>query len=423
MLPQRKPAAALESTITADIVVIGAGFAGLAAARRLGQIDPTLRVAVLEAGIVGDGPAGRNSGFIIDLPHEVSSQDYGAAALQNGRDHVVLQRRAVSFATQLAAEQDWSRDILDMCGRYNVAMTAAGDRHIADYARLLDQLGERYCLLDRAGIAQVTGSEAFSSAIFMPGTAMIQPAAYIRGLADALQGKVTLYEQSPAMALERQANGWIVRTTRGLIKTGQIILATNGHAQHFGFFPGQLMHVRTYASMTQVFDPARLGGQRRWAATPSSAMGTTLRRIPCADGDRLLVRSRYTYNPGMNVGKGTLRRAGVVHDKKLAHRFPGLSDIGMQYRWGGAMALTRNSVPAWGEVDHGIFAACGCNGLGASNATASGLATAEALLGEKSPLVRIYREFAAPKKLPPQPFLTLGAKTTLAIREYRGGIE
>ena len=62
--------------------MIGAGFAGLSAARRLAQIDPTLTVAVLEAGVVGDGPAGRNSGFIIDLPHEVSSEDYGGDSLR-----------------------------------------------------------------------------------------------------------------------------------------------------------------------------------------------------------------------------------------------------------------------------------------------------------------------------------------------------
>lgn len=423
MLPPRRPTPALACAMTADIVVIGAGFAGLSAARRLGQLDPGLRVAVLEAGIVGDGPAGRNSGFIIDLPHEVSSEDYGGTALQKSRDHVTLQRRAVTFATDLAAEKGWSRDVLDMCGRYNVAMSAEGDHHILDYARQLDQLGEGYTLLNRSEIADVTGTKAFSSAIFMPGTAMVQPAAYIRAVADALGGNVTLYEQSPVMSFETKGNGWLVKTPNGTVETGQIILANNGYAEKFGFFRGQLMHVYTYASMTKAFDPSRMAGKRDWAATPSSPMGTTLRRVSGPQGDRLLVRSRYTYNPGMNVGNATLRRAGAVHDRKFAHRFPGLTDIAMEYRWGGVMAVTLNSVPAWGEVDRGIFAACGCNGLGASNATASGLAAAEQLLGAQSELTRIYRGFPPPKKLPPQPFLTLGAKATLALRERKAGIE
>ncbi|WP_294931256.1 FAD-binding oxidoreductase [uncultured Paracoccus sp.] len=423
MLPPRQPTPALKQAITADIAVIGAGFAGLSAAHRLAQIDPALRIAVLEAGVVGDGPAGRNSGFIIDLPHEVSSQDYGGAALQKSRDHIALQRRAVDFAVELAQRQGWPREVLDMSGRYNVAMSPEGNRHIRDYAAQLDRLGEDYRLMDHAEIAGVTGSEAFSSAIFMPGTAIVQPAAYIRGLADALPGNVVLYENTPAMSLTPKGDGWRIGTPEGAVEAGRIVLANNGHAERFGFFRGRLLHVHTYASMTAPFAPDRLRGLRDWAATPSSPMGTTLRRVSGADGDRLLVRSRYTYDPAMTVGAGTLRRAGHVHDGKFAHRFPGLRDVAMQYRWGGIMALTWNGVPAWGEVERGIFAACGCNGLGASNATASGLAAAEQIMGVATELTRIHQGFAAPRKLPPQPLALIGVKATLAIRERRAGIE
>lgn len=423
MLPPRTPAAILDDRQTADIAIIGAGFAGLSAARRLAQIDPSLRIAVLEAGVVGEGPAGRNSGFIIDLPHEVSSEDYGGNALEKSRDHVLLQRRAVSFALELAQERGWARDILDPCGRYNVAMTPEGDRHIRDYARQLDRLGEDYRLLDREGIAGVTGSAAFTSAIFMPGTVIVQPAAYIRGLADALPANVRLFEQSPALRLDRQPGGWRIGSPKGSVEAPRIILANNGHAQRFGFFRGKLLHVYTYASMTQAFDPARLGGHRDWAATPASPAGTTLRRVSGPSGDRLLVRSRYTYNPGLAVGDAGLRRVGRVHDRKFAHRFPGLSDLAMEYRWGGAMALTWNGVPAFGEVEDGIFAACGCNGLGASNATASGLAAAEAITGTGSDLLRIYRGFPAPRSIPPQPFTLIGARLSMALRERRAGIE
>ena len=201
------------------------------------------------------------------------------------------------------------------------------------------------------------------------------------------------------------------------------MLANNGYAERFGFFRGRLLHVFTYASMTEAFDPARLGGQRAWAATPASPMGTTLRRISGRGGDRLLVRSRYTYNPSLHVGEGTLRRAGARHDGKFAHRFPSLAGTRMEYRWGGAMALTWNGVPAFGEVEPGVLAACGCNGLGASNATASGLAAAETLLGVESELTRIYRGFASPQALPPQPLTLIGAKATLALREWKAGVE
>lgn len=296
LLPSRPGTAPLAEATTADVTVIGGGFAGLSAARRLSQLDPALRVVVLEAGIVGNGPAGRNSGFIIDLPHEVSSEDYGGAALQKSRDHITVQRRAVDFAKDLAAERGLDRDTLDPCGRYNLALTAEGDKHLADYAAQLDRLGEAHDRLDAAAVAAVTGSQAFTSGIYMPGTVIVQPAAYVRALADSLAPPVRLHERTPAIAIERKGAGWLVRTPDGSVESPRVILANNGYAARFGFFRGRLLHVYTYASMTEPFAPARLGGQRSWAATPASPMGTTLRRIEGADGDRLLVRSRYTYN-------------------------------------------------------------------------------------------------------------------------------
>ena len=95
----------------------------------------------------------------------------------------------------------------------------------------------------------------------------------------------------------------------------------------------------------------------------------------------------------------------------------------MEYRWAGAMAITWNSVPAFGEVEAGIIAACGCNGLGASKATASGIAAAETAIDVSSKLTHIYRNFPPPKSLPPEPLTTIGAKVTLAVREWSAGAE
>jgi len=64
ILGAQPPAVELDKDLTADVVVVGAGFAGLSAARRLTQLDPKARVIVLEAGRVAEGAAGRNSGFI-----------------------------------------------------------------------------------------------------------------------------------------------------------------------------------------------------------------------------------------------------------------------------------------------------------------------------------------------------------------------
>ena len=67
-LPEPRPCKRLHGVQKADHVVIGAGFAGLAAARRLAEHLPQSRILLVDAQRVGYGASGRNSGFVIDLP-------------------------------------------------------------------------------------------------------------------------------------------------------------------------------------------------------------------------------------------------------------------------------------------------------------------------------------------------------------------
>lgn len=423
LLPPRLANAALDGAVSADVAIIGGGFAGLSAARQLMRRDPTLKVVLLEAGLVGEGASGRNSGFIIDLPHEVSAEGLGGGSLERARRDIRMYRTAIDMGRELAEAHGWGKDVFDPCGRFSVARGTQGDAHILAYARQLDALGEPCEHLDTRQIGAVTGSPAYTSGLFMPGTVMIQPAAYVRRFADALAGAVQVYERTPALSFRQAGDAWVIKTPKGVVTAGKVILANNGHAQSFGFFKGQLLHVFTYASLTERFAPERLPGQRTWAATPALPMGTTVRRIRDGDSDRILVRWRYSYNPSLTIGDSQVNSAGRVHDGKFLTRFPALKGLRMEYRWGGPMALTWNSVPAFGEVDRGVFSACGCNGLGASKSSAAGIAAADQALGVSSELVEIFTGFDKPKPLPPQPFLTIGAKANMKFKELRAGDE
>src|SRR3546814_11674906 len=67
-----------------------------------------------------------------------------------------------------------------------------------------------------------------------------------------------------------------------------------------------------------------------------------------------------SYHAGLEINEVHVRSAGRVHDGKFADRFPNLTGVKMQYRWGGPMALTWNSVPILGEIEPGLFAAFAC---------------------------------------------------------------
>ncbi|MDG1414708.1 MAG: FAD-dependent oxidoreductase, partial [Alphaproteobacteria bacterium] len=182
LLPEPAAPRVLAEKRTADWLVIGAGFAGLAAATRLSQLRPDDTIVILEALRVAEGPAGRNSGFMIDLPHDLTSEDYGGA-LESDRAQTRANRAAIDFAQAMAEEAELSAEAFNRCGKINGAATDKGHQHNLDYAKHLENLGEAYQMLDAHAMRQLTGIEYYKSGLFTPGSAMIQPALYVRSLA------------------------------------------------------------------------------------------------------------------------------------------------------------------------------------------------------------------------------------------------
>ena len=426
LLPPASPARLLDKNIIADWLVIGGGWAGLAAARRLLQNCPRDRIVLLEASRIGEGPAGRNSGFMIDLPHDLASDSYQGAA-DRDRQQIRMNRAAIEFAAEVAADLAMPEEAFARVGKVNAAATAKGAAHLDAYARHLERLGEPFEQRDEASMRSLTGTAYYRSGLFTPGAAMAQPALFIRTLANGMAARgLQIHEASPVVALERAGPDWRAGTPAGSVTSPVVILAVNGHAESFGFFEQRLMHVFTYASMTRALsedEVRRLGGARRWGVLPADPMGSTVRRIAGTGGDRIVVRNRFTFNPTLEVTERQLKRVALDHDKSFLARFPMLQDVAMDYRWGGRLCLSQNGVPAFGEIEEKLFAACCQNGLGTTKGTFAGLLAADLATKTDNPLIHEMLAFAAPKRLPPKPFVRLGATATLRWKESRAGRE
>lgn len=411
----------LEGACTADIVIVGAGFAGLSAARRARQIEPGARIIVLEAERIAESSAGRNSGFMIDLPHELTSDDYAGAG--DDRTVIALNRRAIGFADAAVAEYQINANYFDRAGKLNGAASDAAHAHNESYAAHLASLGESCELLDRQAMKALTGSEHYRSGLYTPGTVMLQPAGYIRGLAAGLVREgVRLHETSPVTALTRESDAWRVETPGGRISAGRVILTVNGHLESFGFERGRLMQLFLYAVMTPELDRdalTRLGGRNRWGITPSDPMGTTVRRIDTGQGgNRIVTRTCATLAPGRRIGPGHVARAARIMQKKFDSRFPQLAGMKMEHAWAGHLCLTLNGVSVMRRLDDGLYSGCVQNGLGTTRGTLTGIGAAELACGMASDITRHFTAEARPKRLPPQPFQQIGANAVLRYKEW-----
>lgn len=425
ILRPRVASPALSDRVTADVVVVGAGFAGLSAARRLTQLDPTARVVLLEASEVAEAAAGRNSGFMIDLPHTLTSEDYAGNAASGDQVMVGLNRQAIAFAAEAVAEYGITPDYFDRAGKINGAATARGEAANRSYAAHLADLGEPHEMLDAQQMRDVTGSDYYRGGLYTPGTVMLQPAGYVRGLADGLASKVQLHENTPVTGLSRQGADWLIETPQGAVTAGRVIFATNGHLESFGFQKKRLMHVFLFAAMTKELDSAQiaaLGGQSRWGITPSDPMGTTMRRIDSGQGGhRIITRTCAAFRPEMESTAADLARASRIMRQKFNDRFPGLSGVQMAHSWAGHLCLARNNVSVTGALDTGLFAACVQNGLGTARGTLTGIAAAEAACGLHSDITAYFASEDQPSRLPA--FATLGANAYLRWKERAAGKE
>jgi len=416
LLVPRCPEPRLRRNLNCELAVVGAGYTGLAAARTWAESRPADRVAVLEASIVGEGSPGRNSGFMLEI------------ALADDADLHAVERMARCNGL-IGEAMQWLRSLVDAhgidcalerTGTYRAAATVAGRRSIERYRAFLEAAGRPFEELGRGDLERRLGTGYYPYGLYSPDCSLVQPAALIRGLADHLPLNVTIYEESPAVALRPEAEGWRIECPAGSLHARRVLLANNAFIRGLGVGGNRLVAMYTYAGLTEPLTPvqlSRLGTESRWGLLPAHRLGSTLRRT--VDG-RLLVRSFYGYEREEDNGRVAARlRAGLLR------RFPQLDmDEGLgpfQYVWGGTTGLTYNGAPLWGEVKPGLFVSAGCNGGGVVKGTLFGRLLAQRALGATVPDVGAL--FGHASWMPPEPLRRLGFSLISSLERRTAGRE
>jgi len=133
LLPPRPATAPLQGTEQASVVIVGAGYTGLAAARRWAQLRPDDQVMVLDAATVGEGSPGRNSGFMLEIAL-ADDADAGAVARMNAMN--ALCRDTMGELAALVAEHEIPCDLAHQ-GTYRAAATARGLASLGAYEAFL----------------------------------------------------------------------------------------------------------------------------------------------------------------------------------------------------------------------------------------------------------------------------------------------
>ena len=65
-LNKRSIVKTLKNNLDCEWLIIGAGYTGLSAARKLSNLHPEKKIIIVDAQLAGEGASGRNSGYLVD---------------------------------------------------------------------------------------------------------------------------------------------------------------------------------------------------------------------------------------------------------------------------------------------------------------------------------------------------------------------
>ncbi|MCP4238299.1 MAG: FAD-dependent oxidoreductase, partial [Aestuariibacter sp.] len=275
ILPPPSPGRKLEGEQATDWLVIGAGFTGLSAGRRLADCFPGDRIVIVEADRVGHGASGRNAGFAIDLPFIREAH----GEVEQGRRLLKVHRAGVQeldrLVQQYSIDCQWAKS-----GKYMAAVGGQACRDLMETHDFLNGIGEPGELIDRDAIAGRLGTKYYRKALYSTGTHLMNPAALTRGLAANLPANVDLYEDSPITDIQF-GKTVVARNAEGLIKAPRVILATNGFTEAFGIMKNRIFNIMSFASLTPPLsewagqDEDQLGDIPEWGIHPVGPTGAT----------------------------------------------------------------------------------------------------------------------------------------------------
>lgn len=352
---------------SAEIAIVGGGYAGLSAALTLARMGHA--PLVLEAERIGWGASSRNGGMVSgglkvatgalrrQLPPEQVQAIGSAAAASFPFLEELLTREAI--------ECDYVR-----CGRFTPAWTPRHYEAMAARAPALEALtGLPVRMLPRERQREALGSDHYHGGMLAEACGSLHPAKFAHGLAGAAErAGAVLADGVRVRGIRQHGTGFRLDTTLGELAADAVLVTTNGYSRApdgdsaMPWLMRRLVPVGSYMIATEPLDRDFVDG-----LFPGRRMVSDSRRVlnyfrPSPDGTRILWGGRASFAPTPpEVAAPVLRQA-------MLEVFPELADIRLSHGWTGNVAFTFDFLPHIGVQD-GLYYAAGCQGSGVAMAS------------------------------------------------------
>lgn len=406
----------LDGDAAADVAIVGGGYTGLWTAYYLHMLDPSLRIAVLEANHVGYGASGRNGGWC----HAAWPLGVGSLAQAVGRDEAVrFMRRLFDTVAEVGrvAAAEGIDGHFDHGGR---ATFARSELHLERARREVDAFRAlgfteddiRFLPIEQA--RATIGASGVLGAVYSPHAAAVHPARLVHGLASVVEAAgVKIYESTRVLGLEPGS----VTTERGTIRADVVLLATEGYTSDFPAKRRTLVPLHSLMIATEPLPESvwsELGLGRRQVFSDFSNLVIYGQRT--ADGRLAFGGRGAPYRWGSVVGKDFEYGDPIHRDlaRKLVEFFPQVADVRVTHRWGGVLGVSRDWQPSVTfDPNRRLGWAGGYVGDGVAMSNLAGRTMADLVLGRTTDLTRLPWVNHRWRRWEPEPLRFLGINAGL----------
>jgi gamma-glutamylputrescine oxidase len=345
-----EPAPVPTGHLHCDVAVVGGGLSGLSTALHLKLAAPQLDVVLLEAGRIGYGASGLNSGQCAPrigpaIEDQVRSQ--GEAFARAAYDYSL---GAIEFAVGLVKRLRIDCEIR-CAGQWQVALRDADSLKLERRAALYRSLGVDVPLLGAEAVrASLPDAYRIRNALVFPAW-LLNPGQLCIGMKRAAQDHgVRIFEDARVERLERSTDTLHVGASS--IRATRVVFAVDGAIGGLIPLRGTVLPVTALAAVTRPLSAAQRAGigwaqgQGLYDARP---MFNFLR--PLEDG-RLLIGGGYRYARGLKAGIAQKPQDARDLLAQLSLFFPSLHSMTADVVWHGLLGCTLNEWPIVAPLDH-----------------------------------------------------------------------
>ena len=410
----------LTSNLNCEWLIIGAGYTGLSAARKLAQIHPKQKIILIDAQLAGEGASGRNSGYLVDTTLNdgfTSNKD-----LENYKKKTDIYELGIKvikrFIKEYQVDCDWNES-----GKFFASSKIEDEKILINFSNILCKLGYEHNLLDNKKLSKRLGTCFYNIALFTKGGMLLHPGKLVRAMIDALPNNVQLIENSPLIKWSKTKDIISCYFKNGIIKTKKIIFATNGFLKSLGIKSNYNFPITLTASMTRSLSDQEfksIGEPKEWGVLPIRPMGATVRMTK---DRRILIRNTAEIHNPYKMTQSELSKRKLQQEIGIKKRFPQLPNDLIQSSWSGIVSRTRNSSQIFEKIDDNVFVVGCYNGSGIGVGTLFGEQIAMKASGQSTREIETIEERDEPTWLPPDPFLNLGVRARLIYERVRARSE